>query len=76
MEIDGDEVTVTMGPRVYRVLWLEKSTTRGRMQVNVKVSGANVRGKTSAGWRPRSASAADARHRRAKDAWEEGRHGG
>ncbi len=44
VEIDGDEVTVTMGPRVYRVLWLEKSTTRGRMQVNVKVSGANVRG--------------------------------
>jgi DNA primase catalytic core len=44
VKIDGEEVTVTMGPRVYRVLWLEKSTTRGRMQVNVKVSGVNVRG--------------------------------
>lgn len=44
VKIDGDEVTVTMGPRVYRVLWLEKSTVRGKMQVNVKVSGVNVRG--------------------------------
>ena len=44
VEIDGEEVSVTIGPRVYRVLWLEKSTVRGRMQVNVKVSGKNVRG--------------------------------
>ena len=44
VEIDGDEVKVTLGPREYRVLWLEKSTVRGRMQVNVKVSGNNVRG--------------------------------
>jgi DNA primase len=44
VEVDGEEVTVTMGPRTYRVLWLEKATSRGRMQVNVKVSGVNVRG--------------------------------
>jgi len=44
VKVDGEEVTVTMGPRVYRVLWLEKSTVRGKMQVNVKVSGVNVRG--------------------------------
>jgi DNA primase catalytic core len=44
VEVDGDDVKVTIGPRVYQVLWLEKSLARGRMQVNVKVSGANVRG--------------------------------
>ena len=44
IEIDGEEVRVSIGPRVYGVLWLEKSTTRGRMQVNVKVTGQNVRG--------------------------------
>jgi DNA primase catalytic core len=44
VEADGEEVRVSIGPREYRVLWLEKSTTRGRMQVNVKVSGKNVRG--------------------------------
>ena len=33
--------------REYRVLWLEKSTVRGRMQVNVKVSGNNVRGESA-----------------------------
>jgi DNA primase catalytic core len=44
VKVDGDEVAVTIGPREYRVLWLEKSLARGRMQVNVKVSGANVRG--------------------------------
>jgi DNA primase len=44
VEVDGEEVTVPMGPRTYRVLWLEKSTSRGRMQVNVKVSGMNARG--------------------------------
>ena len=44
VETDGDEVRVNIGPREYRVLWLEKSLSRGRMQVNVKVSGANVRG--------------------------------
>jgi DNA primase catalytic core len=44
VETDGEEVRVSIGPREYRVLWLEKSTVRGRMQVNVKVSGKNVRG--------------------------------
>jgi DNA primase catalytic core len=44
VKVDGEEVTVTIGPREYRVLWLEKSANRGRMQVNVKVSGVNVRG--------------------------------
>jgi hypothetical protein len=44
VEAEGDDVKVTIGPRVYQVLWLEKSLARGRMQVNVKVSGANVRG--------------------------------
>jgi len=47
VETDGEEVRVSIGPREYRVLWLEKSTARGRMQVNVKVSGKNVRGEYS-----------------------------
>ena len=42
--VEGGEVTVTIGPRVYRVLGLEKCTSRGQMRVNVKVSGHNVRG--------------------------------
>jgi DNA primase catalytic core len=44
VEIDGTEIVVSIGPRTYRVLNLEKCTTRGKMQVNVKVSGQNVRG--------------------------------
>jgi len=44
VEIDGEEIVVSIGPRTYRVLNLEKCTTRGKMQVNVKVSGQNVRG--------------------------------
>ena len=44
IEIDGEEVRASIGPRTYRVLNLEKCTSRGRMQVNVKVSGVNVRG--------------------------------
>jgi DNA primase catalytic core len=45
VEIDGDEVraTATSG-RVYRVLGLEKCTSRVQMRVNVKVTGQNVRG--------------------------------
>jgi DNA primase len=45
VETDGDEVraTATSG-RVYRVLGLEKCTTRVQMRVNVKVTGQNVRG--------------------------------
>jgi DNA primase len=44
VEIDGEEIVVTIGARTYRVLNLEKCTTRGKMHVNVKVSGQNVRG--------------------------------
>jgi DNA primase len=44
VEIDDGEVIVTIGLRTYRVLNLEKCTSRGKMQVNVKVSGTNVRG--------------------------------
>jgi DNA primase catalytic core len=44
VKVEGGEVTVTIGPRVYRVLGLEKCTSRGQMRVNVKVSGNNVRG--------------------------------
>ena len=44
VEIDGEEVRATIGPRAYRVLGLEKCTSRGQMRVNVKVSGQNVRG--------------------------------
>ena len=44
VEIDDGEIEVTIGPRTYRVLNLEKCTSRGQMQVNVKVSGTNVRG--------------------------------
>jgi DNA primase len=44
VERDDGEVIVTIGPRTYRVLNLEKCTTRGKMHVNVKVSGTNVRG--------------------------------
>ncbi len=44
VEINGEEIVVTIGPRTYRVLNLEKCTSRGKMQVNVKVSGQNVRG--------------------------------
>jgi DNA primase catalytic core len=44
VERDDGEVIVTIGPRTYRVLNLEKCTTRGKMHVNLKVSGTNVRG--------------------------------
>lgn len=44
VKIDGGDVAVTIGPREYRVLGLEKCTSRGQMGVNVKVSGRNVRG--------------------------------
>jgi DNA primase catalytic core len=44
VKIDGGEATVTIGPREYRILGLEKCTSRGQMRVNVKVSGRNVRG--------------------------------
>jgi DNA primase catalytic core len=44
VKIDGGEISVTIGPRMYRVLNLEKCTSQGQMKVNVKVSGRNVRG--------------------------------
>ena len=45
IEIDGDEVRATaISGRVYRVLGLEKCTSRVQMRVNVKVTGKNVRG--------------------------------
>ena len=47
VEIDGDEVRMTaVSGRMYRVLGLDKCTTRGAMRVNVKVSGMNVRGES------------------------------
>jgi DNA primase catalytic core len=44
IKIDNGEIVASFGPRTYRVLNLEKCTSLGRMQVNVKVSGTNVRG--------------------------------
>jgi DNA primase len=44
VKINGEEVTVTIGPRVYRMLGLEKNTSLGTMRVNVRVSGVNARG--------------------------------
>jgi DNA primase catalytic core len=45
IETDGDEVRATAASgRVYRVLGLEKCTSRVQMRVNVKVTGKNVRG--------------------------------
>jgi len=44
VEIDGEEVRVTIGPRVYRVLGLQKNTSLGVMRINVRVTGTNVRG--------------------------------
>jgi DNA primase catalytic core len=44
VKTEGGEVAVTIGPREYRVLGLDKCTSRGQMRVNVKVSGHNVRG--------------------------------
>ena len=44
IKIDNGEIAASFGVRTYRVLNLEKCTSLGRMQVNVKVSGTNVRG--------------------------------
>ena len=45
VEIDGDELRMTaVSGRMYRVLGLDKCTSRGAMRVNVKVSGQNARG--------------------------------
>ncbi len=47
VQIEGEEITIAIGPRTYRVLGLEKNSSRGVMRVNVKVSGRNVRGEYS-----------------------------
>ena len=44
VEIEGEEVRVIFGPRVYRVLGLQKNTSLGVMRVNVRVTGTNARG--------------------------------
>jgi DNA primase catalytic core len=44
IKIDNGEIVASFGARTYCVLNLEKCTSLGRMQVNVKVSGTNVRG--------------------------------
>jgi len=47
VEIDGDEVRMTaVSGRAYRVLGLDRCTSRGAMRVNVKVSGQNARGES------------------------------
>ena len=46
VKIEGEEIVVAIGARAYRVLGLEKNTSRGVMRVNVKVSGRNVRGES------------------------------
>lgn len=47
VKIDGEEIVISIGPRTYRVLGLEKNSSRGVMRVNVKVSGRNLRGEYS-----------------------------
>jgi DNA primase catalytic core len=44
IKVEHGEAVMSFGPRTYRVLNLGKCTTAGKMHVNVKVSGANVRG--------------------------------
>jgi DNA primase len=44
VKIEHGEVIVSFGARTYRVLNLEKCTSPGKMHVNVKVAGQNVRG--------------------------------
>jgi len=46
VEIESDEIVVSIGPRTYRALGLEKCTSRGQMRVNVKVAGQNARGES------------------------------
>ena len=46
VKIENDEITVTIGPRTYQVLGLEKNTSRAVMRVNVRVSGRNLRGES------------------------------
>ena len=51
VKIDGDEITVTIGPRTYQVLGLEKCTSRTAMQVNVRVSWAQSSRRVAESWR-------------------------
>jgi DNA primase catalytic core len=44
VKIEQGEVIVSFGARTYRVLNLDKCTSPGKMHVNVKVAGQNVRG--------------------------------
>jgi DNA primase catalytic core len=44
VKMEHGEVVVSFGARTYRVLNLEKCTSPGKMHVNVKVAGQNVRG--------------------------------
>jgi hypothetical protein len=44
VEIESGEIVASIGGRTYRVLGLEKCTSRGQLRVNVKVTGANARG--------------------------------
>jgi DNA primase catalytic core len=39
----GEEITITQGPRAYRIRGLEKNTSTAVMRVNVFVSGTNLR---------------------------------
>jgi DNA primase catalytic core len=43
-EFRGEEITITQGPRSYRIRGLEKNTSTAVMRVNVFVSGKNLRG--------------------------------
>ena len=44
VKIDGEEITVTMDGRSYRILDLFRNTSLGTLKVNVKVSARNLRG--------------------------------
>lgn len=46
IKIDGDEITVAMDGRSYRVLGLSRNSSLGLLKVNVKVTGGNVRGES------------------------------
>jgi DNA primase catalytic core len=47
VEIRGEEIWITQGPRRYRVLFLDKKPASGKLSVNVLVEGQTPRGVTS-----------------------------
>ena len=47
LEIRGEEIWITQGPRRYRVLFLDKKPASGKLSVNVLVEGQTPRGATS-----------------------------